>query len=158
MCKINISLEDLLKKTKKKEAGSEIDSRCLKCKDVTNHTIIAMDGDKVAKVECNICGGRHKYRPKEPEASAAEKRKTARAASIEKARVTKAEAYYEKLIANRKTTRSKPYSMTGIFKIGDLLNHPIFGLGVIVERELPNKIEVMFRQESKLLICGRLCK
>lgn len=117
-----------------------------------------MDGDKVAKVECNVCGGRHKYRPEKPETQAAEKRKTARAAAIEKVRITKAEAYYEKLIANGKTTRAKPYSMTGIFKVGDLLDHPIFGLGVIIERELPNKIEVMFRQESKFLICGRLCK
>ena len=147
-----------MKKAKKNEAGSEIDSRCLKCKDVTNHTIIAMDRDKVAKVECNVCGGRHKYRPEKPVTTAAEKRKTARAASIEKARITKAEADYEKLIASQKTTRAKPYSMTGIFMEGQVLNHPIFGLGVIIEREMPNKIEVMFRQGSKLLICGRLCK
>lgn len=147
-----------MKKAKKNVACSEIDSRCLKCKDVTNHTIIAMDNDKVAKVECNVCGGRHKYRPEKPVTSAAEKRKTARAVSIEKARIKKAEAYYDELISSRKTTRAKLYSKDGIFNVGDLLDHPIFGLGVIIERELPNKIEVMFRQESKLLICGRLCK
>jgi hypothetical protein len=147
-----------LKKAKKNEAGSEIDSRCLKCKDVTNHTIIAMDGDKVAKVECNVCEGRHIYRPVKPQTLAAEKRKIARAATIEKARIKKAEADYDKLIASRKTTRAKSYSMDGIFKTGELLDHPIFGLGVITEIEMPNKIEVMFRQESKLLICGRLCK
>lgn len=147
-----------MKKAKKYEAGSEIDSRCLKCKDVTNHTIIAMDKDKVAKVECNVCGSRHNYRPVKPVSPAVEKRKTARAASLEKARIKKAEAYYDKLIASRKNTRTKSYSMDGIFKTGELLDHPIFGLGVIIEIEMPNKIEVMFRQESKLLICGRLCK
>jgi len=153
-----IKQENLLKKTKKIEAGSEVDSRCLKCKDVTNHTIIAMTDGKIAKVECNVCGGRHNYRPAKPESAATAKRKTTRAASVASAKLAKHEAHFEKLVADRDEGNAVPYSLTGIFKEGDLLDHPTFGLGVVEAVVLPDKIEVLFRQESKLLICGRLCK
>ncbi len=147
-----------MKKTKKNEAGSEIDSRCLKCKDVTNHTIIAMADDKIAKVQCNICGGRHIYRPEKPEKAGPAKKITARAASIASAKQAKAEAFFEELVGGRGPSEALAYSMTDIYNEGDLLNHPTFGLGVVNETVMPNKIEVLFRLGSKLLICGRLCK
>lgn len=146
-----------LKKTKKIEAGSDIESRCLKCKDVTNHTVFAMVEGKVAKVECNVCGARHKYRPEKPVNKAAEKRKATRAATIASAKLAKTEAFFDELIAGRKPSEAKAYGMAKIFKKDDLLDHPAFGLGVVVETVMPDKIEVQFRQENKLLICGRMC-
>lgn len=147
-----------MKKTKKIEAGSEIDSRCLKCKDVTNHTIIAMADDKIAKVECNVCGGRHNYRPAKPETAASAKRKTTRAATVASAKLAKHEALHEEQVAGRGKTDAVPYSLTGCYREGDLLDHPTFGIGVVTEIVMPDKIEVLFRQESKLLICERFCK
>ena len=147
-----------MKKEKKIEAGSEIDSRCLKCKEVTNHTVFAMVDGKVAKVECNVCGGRHNYRPEKPVSEAASKRKATRAASIAKAKLVEAEALYNEMLAGRKTSQAIPYGMNDTFKEGDLLNHPMFGLGIVTETIMPDKIEVMFRQQTKLLICGRLCR
>lgn len=147
-----------MKKEKKIEAGSEIDSRCLKCKDVTNHTVIAMTDGKVAKVECNVCGGRHNYRPEKPESAGTAKRKATRAASIASAKLAKTEALFEELVADRGPSEARAYSMTDIYKEGDLLDHPTFGMGVVTETVMPDKIEVLFRQESRLLICGRLCK
>jgi hypothetical protein len=145
----------ILKTEKKIEAGSEINSHCLKCKAVTNHTIIAMVDGKVAKVLCNVCGGRHNYRPEKPEQAESAKRKTARTSAAE-TRQAKAEAFYEELIGGRDQSKALAYDMAGIFKEGDLLDHPIFGLGVVTERVMPDKIEVLFRQGSKLLICGPL--
>ena len=147
-----------MSKKKKIEAGSEINSRCLKCKDVTNHTVFAMVDDKVAKVECNVCGGRHNYRPEKPANEAASKRKATRAASIAKVKLAEAEALFDKMLDGRGPYQAIPYGMNDIFKVGDLLNHQIFGLGIVTETVMPNKIEVIFRQQSKLLICGRLCR
>ncbi|MFZ4440354.1 MAG: hypothetical protein ACOYOS_18175, partial [Syntrophales bacterium] len=42
-------------------AGDFIDSQCTKCKILTNHTIVAIEGGKVAQVKCNTCGGEHNY-------------------------------------------------------------------------------------------------
>jgi len=146
-----------LKKAKKNEAGSEINSYCLKCKDMTNHTIIALvDGD-VAKVQCNVCSGRHKYRPEKPvKKTAAKKKPTARATAAATAKLAKVEAYYQDLIAGRHEAVALAYSMTDTFKKNDMINHPMFGLGVVAHIVMPNKIEVVFRHETKLLLCGRL--
>lgn len=139
------------------EAGNEINSRCQKCKDITNHTIIAMVDGKVAKVQCNVCGGRHNYRPEKPEKPVSTKKKTTRATSTS-AKLAKAKAHFEELVAGREPSGALAYTMDGIFKKGDLVDHPTFGLGVVAETIMPNKIEVVFRQENKILICGRLCK
>lgn len=147
----------ILKTEKKIEAGSEINSRCLKCKAVTNHTVIAMVEGNVAKVLCNVCGGRHNYRPEKPEPAEGTKRKGARSSGAG-IKLARAEALYAELLAGRDPSEAVAYTMTAIFKKGDLLEHPTFGLGVVSETVMPDKIEVQFRQESRLLICGRLCR
>jgi len=146
-----------LKNKKKLEAGNEITSHCLKCKDNTNHTIIALVDGKVAKVECNVCKAKHKYRPEKPaKAVAAKKKPTARATAAAAAKLAKIEAHFEELVAGRDEAVALAYSMTDTFKRNDLINHPMFGLGVVSEIVMPNKIEVVFRQETKLMLCGRL--
>jgi hypothetical protein len=146
-----------LKNEKKLEAGSEIDSRCLKCKDVTNHTIIAMVDGEIGKVTCNVCKARHKYRPPQPEkVVGAKKKPTKRATAAATAKLAKIEAHYQELVAGRDEAVALAYSMTDTFKRNDLINHPMFGLGVVSEIVMPNKIEVVFRLETKLMLCGRL--
>ena len=146
-----------MKDEKKLEAGNEINSRCLKCKDVTNHTIIALVDGEVAKVECNVCKGRHKYRPEIPEkATPAKKKPTARATAAASAKLAKIEAHFDELVAGRDEAVAIAYSMTDTFNKNDLINHPTFGLGVVAEIVMPNKIEVVFRLETKLMLCGRL--
>ena len=135
-------------------AGNEVDSRCLKCKDVTNHTIIAMVAGKVGKVQCNVCGARHNFRPvMTAKAEGTKRRTTARPSSGGSTKLTKDEARFEALLAGRVSSAALEYAMTGTFKQGDLLNHPTFGLGVVTGTVMPNKIEVQFRQEAKMLIC-----
>jgi len=43
--------------------------------------------------------------------------------------------------------------VTATFKQGDLLDHAFFGLGLVVATTQPNKIEVIFREGGKILIC-----
>ena len=47
---------------KQLSAGDYIASRCSKCKDTTNHTIVAMVEGKVVRVQCNICNSVHNHR------------------------------------------------------------------------------------------------
>jgi hypothetical protein len=42
--------------------------------------------------------------------------------------------------------------MTGSYKVKDLVEHPLFGLGV-VQRVVANKVEILFEQGRKLLRC-----
>lgn len=138
-------------------AGDEIDSRCLKCKDVTNHTIIAMEDKEVAKVVCNVCRGRHKYRPPAKDKKSSATRSTAKKTTPRAAGVTikaaKAATHFEEMIEGRDPATAVAYSMTDTFKINDLLDHPLFGLGLVTGIIKPDKIEVLFKEGSKLFIC-----
>jgi len=143
---------------KELSVSDDIDSRCLKCKLVTNHTIVAIVEGRVAKVQCNVCGGRHNYRSPVVEKTSAAKRqigkKTTGKASGRLSAEMKAAANFEILLGERGTSESLPYSMTVPFNEGDLIDHPTFGLGVVINTLSPKKIEVIFKQGSKVLVCG----
>ncbi len=135
-------------------AGEEIDSKCLKCKDVTHHTIIAMKEEKIAKVKCNICGGKHIYRPAEPaktkKKSAATKKTTTTKTSLA---VKRAADNFTKILKGRNVDEAIPYAMTSLFSNDDLVKHPTFGVGIVTTTIPPNKIELTFIEGSKILIC-----
>ena len=134
-------------------AGDDIDSRCLKCKDVTNHTIIAVDDGKVAKVQCNTCGGRHNYRPAKPEVKKAAKVSPAKARARLSKEIKQAE-YFEKVMGDRDQAKTLPYAMTADFNENDLVDHPTFGLGVVTSKIASDRIEVAFREALKILVCA----
>ena len=130
-------------------AGDHITSRCTKCKDITNHTIVAMIGTTVAKVECNTCGGVHNYRDattKKP----ATKRKTGKTSP---AKANKVEEEWGDLLKDLDPATATPYNMQMKIESGDLIQHPSFGLGRVINVTRPNKMEVYFSSGVKLLRC-----
>lgn len=42
--------------------GDDLDDFCIKCKRLTNHTIVSMVGDQPAKVRCRACYNDHDFR------------------------------------------------------------------------------------------------
>ncbi|MBU0729480.1 MAG: hypothetical protein KKE17_07465 [Proteobacteria bacterium] len=136
-------------------AGEEIDSGCLKCKTLTNHTIIAKVEEKIIKVQCNVCGGRHNYRPAEP-ATTKKKSDSAKgpASKTPTSRSIKtANDNYSKILKGRSIDQAIPYTMTSLFDTNDLVNHPTFGLGIVTATISPNKIELTFNEGPKIFIC-----
>lgn len=139
-------------------AGDEIESNCLKCKALTNHIVIALTDDVIAKVQCNVCGGRHKYRPTKPAKtpkSSTLTRKSGQKIStrISTAALNKNAANFDKLLTGKKLDRAIPYSMTTAFGKNDIVDHPTFGQGVVTSTIQPNKIELTFKEGPKILIC-----
>ena len=61
---------------------------------------------------------------------------------------------WEKLMATHKDAPVKSYSMKSSFALGDKLNHPSFGDGIVGKLIYPNKLEVIFRHDVKVLIHG----
>jgi len=135
------------------EAGSHIESVCGKCKEKTNHLVIAMVGDEVAKVQCNICGSMHKHRPpvaaRAASSGAPKKSRAAGAPSRVSASVRK----YQDAVAEAAGGRKLSYSIESGYREGDLLQHPTFGLGVVQKLTRPNKMDVLFEDGVKLLRC-----
>ncbi len=42
--------------------GDVIDDHCIKCRRVTNHSVVSLVGDQAAKVRCRTCYHDHDYR------------------------------------------------------------------------------------------------
>ncbi len=140
-------------------AGDIIEARCTKCRAVLNHRIVAMVGGKVVRVECNTCGGVHNYYPPgEGKKITSESAKApAKERTTAKSRVTagtKDRENWERLIPAMHSGSAVPYDMNGKYKVNDIIEHPVFGLGVVKTVVKPNKMEVLFREGMKLLRCA----
>lgn len=126
-------------------AGDPIESRCTKCRKITNHIVVAMQDGIPAKVQCNTCGGQHKYRP-----AAAPKKPAVRRSANPKAAEQKE---WSELRPDMNKDQATAYSMTSAYKVGALINHSVFGLGVVQCAAGPQKIEVLFETGKKVMRC-----
>jgi hypothetical protein len=139
-------------------AGSNIETTCTRCRAVLNHTIVAMVGEKIIRVECNTCHGTHAFHP----VKAAKEPGTARTAQTKVAAPRKSKADPEAaaraewiaLQPDMNPAQAIPYDMNGTYRVKDLLLHSHFGLGIVLLVLPPNKIEVLFQDGKKRLRCG----
>jgi len=147
--------------TRKLSAGDIIEARCTKCRDILNHRIVAMVAEKIVRVECNTCGGTHNYYPppalKTAKAtsgggsSAAKPATAPRAAKKDPAQADRDE--WLSIRQNLNPDRAIAYSMTVKCKVNEVIDHPVFGLGLVKLLIAPNKMQVLFEDGIKLLRC-----
>jgi hypothetical protein len=147
-------------------AGGEVDSYCTKCRLVLNHRIIAMLGPLPKKVECSTCNSHHLYRPHPPGVRADRDLKEMRAGvsvprAARQSHVTKAEAArqdreksWEKATSGHAVTDFKRYAVSVTFREGDLVRHSKFGDGVVTRIVDMGKVEVLFKDETRMLAQG----
>jgi hypothetical protein len=135
-------------------AGGEIDAMCTKCKMILAHTILALEGGKPARVECNTCRGQHNYRSPAGESKAASPRAagTTRSAEPRESSSRTRVSFDDQLAA--KSGFARPYSPKSKFSVDDTVSHPTFGTGfVVIVRQ--DKIDVTFRAGTKTLVHAR---
>jgi hypothetical protein len=65
--------------------GDVIDDHCIKCRRVTNHSIVSLVGDQAAKVRCRTCYHDHDYRHEQAPPSKKELKKMNTAAASNEA-------------------------------------------------------------------------
>ncbi len=134
--------------------GKEIVSYCTRCKMDLGHTIMSMIGGLPSRVICRTCKSEHNFKAKkgvkDPGNPGAEpKTKAPRAPKAEK--VIPVELEWMKQI-NSSARPVRPYAANEAFKMGDRVNHPSFGEGVVQKLIHPNKMEIIFRSDIKVLI------
>jgi hypothetical protein len=142
-------------------AGEEIDAKCLPAcgKDlVLAHTVVAMVGDRVARVKCNTCTKEHSFQPP-PSASeaTANKRKAAKKAKKSAQAATELAALdYDRLLKTVDLTSAKKYSPKSQLDVREVVEHATFGLGVVTEVRDGAKATIVFSEGSRTLIFGRV--
>jgi hypothetical protein len=137
--------------------GSDTLAYCTSCKMDLNSVIVAMKGDRVAKVQCLTCKKEHVFKaPKGIDTPAAATAKAKRASKKKEAAEEEAahsiEVEWEKLMSTHKDAPIKPYTTKGHFVLGDKIHHTTFGDGIVGKLIYPNKVEVIFRTDLKILI------
>lgn len=117
---------------------------------------MSMIGGMPSRVICRTCKSEHNFKAKKgvkdpgnPGAETSVKTKTPRAPKADK--VIPVELEWMKQI-NASPRPVRPYAANEAFKLGDRVNHPTFGEGVVQKLLHPNKMEIIFRMDIKVLI------
>lgn len=128
--------------------GKEVLSYCNKCKLTLAHIIVTMKSDtSIGKVQCKTCSGTHAY--KDPSNVKASKTKGGKKAK--KSAADSISDIWMDAVASS-STKSQKYSIKTKFELGDIIDHPKFGPGVIDKLIDADKIQVIFRHDIKTLI------
>lgn len=136
------------------EVGGEIEAYCPspRCKQDQPHTIISMYEDEVRRVQCTVCGEVHAFR--KPRGDGVEEGEGGSAKKAPQKRVTWDDALARASDTELGTTR--PYSIRDAYEEGDVVHHPVFDIGFVVELLPDNKVEVIFRDGgSRVLVHNR---
>jgi hypothetical protein len=135
------------------EIGGEIEAYCPspRCKADTTHTIISMYEDEVRRVQCVVCGEVHAYR--KPRGDGAEGDGDGKAKSSTK-RLTWDDAMGR--ATDTDLGNARPFSIRDTYEDGDVVHHPAFDIGFVIEQLPDNKVEVIFRDGgSRILVHNR---
>lgn len=135
------------------QTGTETLSYCTSCKMDLNHIVVAMKGDRIAKVQCLTCKKEHLFRAPKGVTEPPKAKKTRKSKDTSQSDATHIEAEWTKLMAVNKVV-AKKYTMKTAYLLGEKIAHPKFGEGVISKLIYPNKLEVVFRTDIKVLVHG----
>ena len=141
------------------KAGQEIDAFCTKCKMDLLHKIIAVVSGTPVRVECRTCMTSHNYR------AAKGVREPGAAPPIAPPRATATGSSPRAASPRSKIADDLPalppdnvhilvYKISERFRPEQWVQHKTFGIGVVVREVPPDKIEVRFGREDKVLVHG----
>ena len=134
--------------------GGEIEAYCPspRCKADTTHTIISMYEDEVRRVQCVVCGEVHAYRKPRGDGEGGEDGGHAKSHNK---RVS-----WDDAMARASDTdlgNARPYSIRDSYEEGDVVLHPTFDVGFVIEQLPDNCVAMVFRNvpEPKRFIHNR---
>jgi hypothetical protein len=134
--------------------GGEIEAYCPspRCKADTTHTIISMYEDEVRRVQCVVCGEVHAYRKPRGDGEGGEDGAGSKAGAK---RLTWVEAMAR--ASDTELGNARPYSIRDSYEEGDVVLHPTFDVGFVVEQLPDNCVAMVFRgvPEPKRFIHNR---
>ncbi len=135
--------------------GSDIESICGKCGDVW-HVVEAKVGEKIARVVCKQCGGRHRYKaPEGKESANAPAKKPAKVKAPRKAAGSRAKAPPEASVAPDMSKPPRVYKPNEAYAPGERMTHPSFGTGVVEALPGPGKVQVFFPGGRRVLAIAK---
>lgn len=125
-----------------------------------------LDG-RPKKVKCLTCQAQHIYRASEPGIrkkaklkESADVSKTEKAPRKKRGKLARTQEketeLWKEILANKDSASAKLYTMGGSYKIDEIINHSKFGIGIVTNIITPQKMEVLFEDGYKFMVCDYL--
>jgi hypothetical protein len=135
--------------------GADVEALCSKCGDVW-HVVVAKVGAQIVKVQCKQCGGYHRYKsphgaPKEVRQPSMFAPKAPRAAATPSSPKAPVERFAKPAVAADLSKPSRTYRASEKFEVGERVDHPSFGQGVVEVAE-SGKVTVFFASGRRVLV------
>jgi hypothetical protein len=122
--------------------GQDLDAWCIKCKLELAHVLVSLNrANRPHRVECKTCRDVHAYRVTAP---------SARSKSTSTPRTTD----YDRGMRNKDVSTATEYAVSGTYAVDQLISHKTLGIGLVTGHRGNHKIEVLFPDGPKLLMCG----
>lgn len=142
--------------------GDDVEAWCTRCKMNLNHRVVALVGNNIQRVLCLTCGSNHKFYPPKNQTPPATEPSDVRRPQSDKSRkpanraANKALGEWTTFMKDMPPgTMPKPYKTSESYGPSEYVEHPLFGTGRVLEIVGAEKIQVVFREGRKVLICNR---
>lgn len=126
--------------------GKSVDGWCARCKLMLAHTIESIVNGKISRTHCNTCGAQHAHKRNPP--GTAKKRA---AGSSSRSKDSTPAFDYQALVRGKDPSSARPYKTSERFAAKELINHPTFGIGLVMSVRDSTKIDVGFQDGLKTL-------
>jgi hypothetical protein len=145
------------------EIGNEVEAYCTKCKFDTIHIITAAEDGVISRVMCQTCNGYHKYKPaaaaqpieptiKIKKTKAPKEKKPVEIKEKKPKTTSRKMKTFELILEDSSKSDRIAYELAGNYSKGTVLEHRVFGTGVVKSVISDNKIQVQFREGTKILV------
>lgn len=153
--------------TRSLDPGDDVEAWCTRCRRNLNHRIVAVLGTNIQKVQCLTCGGEHKYYPPkdvDPKSRSIKVKEAGGTGSITKQSrsaagnksAAKAESEWSTFMTEMAPdTVPLSYATSATYSKGEYIDHPVFGIGRVLNIVGVEKIEVIFKEGRKILLFNR---
>ena len=135
--------------------GQDIEALCGRCGQVW-HVVMAMMGDRIAKVVCKRCGGHHRYRREgDGDEAVGGAPREARRTGPTKRYAKSAPRTPAPLPAFDPNKAPRVYTARDNYETGDRVAHPSFGTGIVTGAPAPGRVEIAFPSGPRALACAK---
>ena len=129
------------------KVGGDLKMRCSRCDLDLTHTIIAMAGGQPARVRCNTCKSERNYRAPKPEIL------TSRRIVRDARPKISDEGFYNQKLKENAMKSDKPYRIDLELTAHDIVDHKVFGRGIVLKTIPPDRAEILFKDQTRVLVC-----
>jgi len=140
--------------------GNAVEGYCTKCKADTVHIITVVDGIQIRSVRCEKCGTEGRFRSPRDRTKAglrevAARRKSAKTRKRPRKRQESAAQVFRKLLEGKDLAQAKKYSIKAKLDVGDVVEHPKFGTGVVTSLSDATKATITFEDGPRVMACKK---